>query len=287
MFLWPDYFDVARLIAVCRRVYEVQQAGLRAELGNFGEVKADELRGVRTDIEGGQEAGPSSSSSDGGSLVMNVRDVSVVIPTGLCVSAKLNFTLRAGESLLIMGPSGCGKTATLRVMAGLWPFMAGRIDMLTRIGRMGLYFLPQTPYLNEGNLRSLILYPTVVSDRPDAGVDRKIIACLEQSQLDLHDRWPEGLNTKMKWADVLSPGEQQLLSFARVWYHRPALVMLDEASSALDPEREAAMYTAMRASGIAYVFSLLSVFIFRLFSLCLPHITICSGTLAPCSRDSF
>jgi ABC-type uncharacterized transport system fused permease/ATPase subunit len=62
-----------------------------------------------------------------------------------------------------------------------------------------------------------------------------------------------GLDATADWSSILSLGEQQRLAFARVLLARPALVLMDESTSALDVPNEAAMYQVLRAAGIAYV----------------------------------
>lgn len=62
-----------------------------------------------------------------------------------------------------------------------------------------------------------------------------------------------GLDATADWSSILSLGEQQRLAFARVLLARPALVLMDESTSALDVPNEAVMYGVLRDAGIAYV----------------------------------
>jgi ABC-type uncharacterized transport system fused permease/ATPase subunit len=62
-----------------------------------------------------------------------------------------------------------------------------------------------------------------------------------------------GLDATADWASILSLGEQQRLAFARVLLAAPALVLMDESTSALDVANEAAMYGLLAEEGIAYV----------------------------------
>jgi len=57
----------------------------------------------------------------------------------------------------------------------------------------------------------------------------------------------------MNWGDILSPGEQQRISIARVFYHRPKFVLLDEATSSLSEEMEAEIYQTLRTMGITVI----------------------------------
>ncbi|MEO0887552.1 MAG: ATP-binding cassette domain-containing protein, partial [Cyanobacteria bacterium J06648_10] len=83
--------------------------------------------------------------------------------------------------------------------------------------------------------------------------DIQDLAVLEQVKLpELIDRFG-GLDTVEEWGDVLSLGEQQRLSFARVLVHQPAYTILDEATSALDRENEQQLYGHLSAAQIAYV----------------------------------
>ncbi|MEO1388505.1 MAG: ABC transporter ATP-binding protein/permease [Cyanobacteria bacterium J06634_6] len=158
----------------------------------------------------------------------------------------LSISLGKDDSLLVMGPSGCGKSSLMRAIAGLWNSGEGTIQR-PELGN--LLFLPQKPYMVLGSLRQQIRYPY-----PDVEIsDEQYQAVLEQVNLpELIDRFG-GLDTVEEWGDVLSLGEQQRLSFARVLVHQPAYTILDEATSALDRENEQQLYGHLAAAQIAYV----------------------------------
>ncbi|MEL7070857.1 MAG: ABC transporter ATP-binding protein/permease [Cyanobacteria bacterium J06581_3] len=158
----------------------------------------------------------------------------------------LSISLGKDDSLLVMGPSGCGKSSLMRAIAGLWNSGKGTIQR-PELGN--LLFLPQKPYMVLGSLRQQIRYPY-----PDVEIsEEQYQAVLEQVNLpELIDRFG-GLDTVEEWGDVLSLGEQQRLSFARVLVHQPAYTILDEATSALDRENEQQLYKHLSMAQIAYV----------------------------------
>ena len=160
---------------------------------------------------------------------------------------NLSLTLEQDGSLLVMGPSGCGKSSLMRAIAGLWQSGTGTI---LRPNIQDLLFLPQKPYMVLGNLRQQILYPY-----PDTKVtDEQLTEVLQKVNLpDLAERYDDGLDTIEEWSDVLSLGEQQRLSFARVLVHQPAYTLLDEATSALDQNNEEQLYHHLAAASTAYV----------------------------------
>lgn len=160
---------------------------------------------------------------------------------------NLSLTLDQSGSLLVTGPSGCGKSSLMRAIAGLWRSGMGTI---LRPDIQDLLFLPQKPYMVLGNLRQQMLYPY-----PDTkATDTQLAEVLKQVNLpDLADRYEHGFDTVEEWGDVLSLGEQQRLSFARVLIHQPAYTLLDEATSALDRSNEEQLYSHLAAAKTAYV----------------------------------
>ncbi|PSR16958.1 ABC transporter ATP-binding protein [filamentous cyanobacterium CCP3] len=150
------------------------------------------------------------------------------------------------SGLLIVGPSGCGKSSLLRAIAGLWHSGNGTIH---RPDLDDILFLPQKPYMVLGTLRDQLLYPHTCQDVDDAALQ----TALEKVNLaNLANRFG-GFDAVEEWGDVLSLGEQQRLTFARILLNQPKFVILDEATSALDLANEAKLYDHLRHTGTTFV----------------------------------
>jgi putative ATP-binding cassette transporter len=158
----------------------------------------------------------------------------------------LSVELPKGQGLLVMGPSGCGKSSLLRAIAGLWNSGNGTI---IRPESDQILFLPQRPYMVLGTLRDQMLYPNT-----DIEVeDQHLKQVLEQVNLaDLDERF-DGFDAQRDWADVLSLGEQQRLTFARLLLNKPNYAILDEATSALDLDNEQRLYHHLQAIGSTFL----------------------------------
>ncbi|KAM5244634.1 lysosomal cobalamin transporter ABCD4 isoform 2-T2 [Hipposideros larvatus] len=168
----------------------------------------------------------------------------------------LSLKISEGQSLLITGNTGTGKTSLLRVLGGLWKSTRGSVQMLTDFGPHGVLFLPQKPFFTDGTLREQVIYP-LKEIYPDSGStdDERIMRFLELAGLsDLVAR-TEGLDHQVdwNWYDVLSPGEMQRLSFARLFYLQPKYAVLDEATSALTEEVESELYRIGQQLGITFI----------------------------------
>jgi len=163
--------------------------------------------------------------------------VEVRTPAGDQLIDPLDLRLERGESMVITGSSGSGKTTLLRSLAELWPATAG----LWRrpAGHHETMFVSQLPYVPLGDIRALLSYPARPGDIED---DRLRDVLIQVFLPHLRDR----LDEERDWAKVLSPGEQQRISFARVLLTRPKALFLDEATSALDEGLEVALYRLLR-----------------------------------------
>jgi putative ATP-binding cassette transporter len=159
----------------------------------------------------------------------------------------LNFALAPGQSVLIMGESGTGKSSLLRTIAGLWQSGKGTIE---RPNINHLLFLPQRPYLVQGTLREQLVYP-----RGLEGVDDRLVkeALGKVNLVSLLEREAGDKGQIADWTNILSLGEQQRVSFARIFLNQPRIAFLDEATSALDEANERLLYRNLLATGISFV----------------------------------
>ncbi len=158
----------------------------------------------------------------------------------------LSVELPPQAGLLVMGPSGCGKSSLLRAIAGLWSAGQGTIH---RPAADQIMFLPQRPYMVLGTLRDQVLYPNTHLDVDDETL-QQVLA--QVNLAGLAERFG-GFDAEYDWADVLSLGEQQRLTFARLLLNKPSYAILDEATSALDVSNEAQLYQQLQTLGSTFL----------------------------------
>jgi vitamin B12/bleomycin/antimicrobial peptide transport system ATP-binding/permease protein len=173
---------------------------------------------------------------ESGEQRLAVEALNVRTPANALLVENLSLALSQGAALLIRGKSGIGKTTLLRAVAGIWPYVDGKI--VRPLDEQTL-FLPQKPYLPLGTLRQALYYPAAMR------TDDTAAAVLRQCQLG---HLVARLDEVDDWTRILSLGEQQRLAIGRVLLNRPQMVFLDEASSAMDEGLEHAMYQLLRQS---------------------------------------
>lgn len=160
---------------------------------------------------------------------------------------ELDFKLEPGGSLLVMGESGSGKSSLLRTIAGLWNSGEGKIG---RPAYRNMMFLPQRPYMVPGSLRAQLDYPGAGKNIDEATMNE----VLETVNLpELAARVDGDFDRAADWSNMLSLGEQQRLSFARLLLKEPAIAFLDESTSALDEANEERMYHYLRKHCYTFV----------------------------------
>lgn len=165
-----------------------------------------------------------------------LEKLEVDLPDGSILLKPLTLTLEPGKNVLIRGSSGSGKSTFLRALAGIWPFARGKVTMPAFEHVM---FIPQRPYLPLGTLRDSVLYPGTKHL-----TDEALRELMEQCRIGyLADR----LDQEADWSHVFSVGEQQRLAFVRALIYEPAWLFMDESTSALDEDTEAAMFRLLAA----------------------------------------
>lgn len=208
-------------------------------LGSFDEALSDVRQGPR------QAGLPYLEVKEGDTI--RFEKVSIMTPRKSEVLVRdLSCELQPAHSLLICGPSGSGKSSVLRVVAGLWDTGTGTV---WRPHLAQLMFLPQSPYLVLGSLRSQFYYPDDGRGVSEAHLEE----VLRQTGLSSTVSRIGGLDAEMDWPNVLSVGEQQLVGFVRLMLRRPSFVLLDEATSAIDPDMVKRLYRLMREFAGTYV----------------------------------
>eukprot|EP00931_Biecheleriopsis_adriatica_P055638 TRINITY_DN32940_c0_g1_i1.p1 TRINITY_DN32940_c0_g1~~TRINITY_DN32940_c0_g1_i1.p1 ORF type:complete len:708 (+),score=115.62 TRINITY_DN32940_c0_g1_i1:77-2125(+) len=186
---------------------------------------------------------------------LKFEHVSVYRPDGTLLVKDLNFTVNPGERVLVTGGNGCGKSSLFRVIRKLWPLVEGTITMPED---KEIYFLTQVNFVPLGTLRDLVTYPQSHSEILAAGrTDEDVRTCLRwahvsptiiqdgRAQLEFTDAGVvvrPSLDDVRDWHKDLSPGQKQRLAFARLFFHRPSFVVLDECTNGVSPDVEHDLY---------------------------------------------
>lgn len=180
---------------------------------------------------------------------LRVEDLSFAYGDGPPVLSHVDLVLPVGEKLALVGPTGAGKSTLAKLMARLYDPTAGRVtfggvdlrDAQLRSLRTQITVVPQEGYLFAGTILD-----NVRIGRPDA-TDAEVEAAL--ASLGLLERFQsqqDGLLAEVhERGSSLSAGERQLVSLARAALADPAVLVLDEATSSLDPGTEVLVERAL------------------------------------------
>ncbi len=140
--------------------------------------------------------------------------------------SDLNLNIIRGSRWLVTGADDAPKVALFRATAGVWACGGGRI---TRPGLDDILFLPERPYLPPGTLRDVLLRTGMESVTKDYQI-MKVLTDLGLQEVVTR---AGGLGVDQDWDDLLSIGEQHLISVARIFLAQPAFVFLDRPGSSL------------------------------------------------------
>ena len=149
----------------------------------------------------------------------------------------LSLFIKRGQKIAFVGESGSGKSTVIKILLGLLKYNQGEIclgDMeLSGICLNNLYdkvsYISQDVPVFDGTIKENLVFEKNVSKE-------QMLDALSEVQLShLVENLAEGLDTEIgEKGTCLSGGEKQRLAFARLWFENPELVILDEATSAMD-----------------------------------------------------
>jgi ATP-binding cassette subfamily B protein len=162
---------------------------------------------------------------------------------------SVTLTIAAGERLALVGPTGAGKSTLAKLLARLYDPDEGRVlfggvDLTT--ATMASLRERMVVVSQEGFLFSGTVADNIALARPDATREEIRTALGALGILERLEALPDGLDTEVRErGSRLSAGERQLVSLARVALVDPAVLILDEATSSLDPGTETLIETAL------------------------------------------
>lgn len=166
------------------------------------------------------------------------------------VLKNVSLDIEKGQSIAFIGPSGAGKTTLADIILGLLKPNSGKIFMDDiNIEELGgkwneiIGYVPQSLYIIDDTIRKNIAF----GEKNEDIDDDKIWQALEIAQLDdFVKKLPNGLNTYVGELGVrFSGGQRQRLAIARALYRNPDILVLDEATAALDNETESEVMKAI------------------------------------------
>lgn len=185
-----------------------------------------------------------------GPIAVRTSELDYAYREGGPVLRGITVEVEAGAHVAIVGETGGGKTTFAKLLARLADPAGGRIevdgvdlrlvDAASR--RRAIRMVPQDGFLFDTNVRENVRYGRL------AASDRDVETAFEELGLaDWVDSLPEGLDTQVgERGEALSVGERQLVSLARAQIDQPGLLVLDEATSAVDPATERRTTEALR-----------------------------------------
>ena len=165
------------------------------------------------------------------------------------VLSHVNINIKVGQSVGIVGKTGSGKTTLVDILLGLLNPQEGEVmfnghsiydNMDAWLDKVG--YIPQKVYILDDTIRNNVAFGYTQDID-----DNQIWAALKQAQMDEFVKGLEqGLDTTVGECGArLSGGQCQRLGIARVLYKKPEVIVLDESTSALDNETEAAVMSAI------------------------------------------
>ncbi len=180
---------------------------------------------------------------------VEIKDVSFSYNAETPVLNRVNMTVPAGKTVAIVGPTGSGKSTITKLLLHFYKASSGSVlvggvnvdacDLQALRSRIGL--VSQDVFLFHGTI-----YENIAYGKPGATREEVMAAARKAYADEFIDRLPQGLDTLIgERGQKLSGGQRQRLSIARVILKNPPVLILDEATSAVDNETESVIQKSL------------------------------------------
>ncbi len=195
------------------------------------------------------DPGPSGVTQRRGPLEVRFEHVSYAYPSGPTVLHDVDLTIAPQTRVAIVGETGSGKTTFAKLLTRLMDPTQGRVlvdgvdlrDLRSASLRSRIVMVPQDGFLFDTTLRD-----NVALGRPGADDALVRLALTELGLAGWLEGLPRGLDTRVgQRGESLSAGERQLVALARAYLADPDLLVLDEATSSVDPATEVRLQRAL------------------------------------------
>jgi putative ABC transport system ATP-binding protein len=218
---------------------------------DFAQAAASGLRRVLGVLDGDVEVEDPADPQElrTGGLSARFNKVRYAYPTGPDVLSDVSVDIRVGARIAVVGETGSGKTTFAKLLVRLLDPVEGTVIIggvpaqsikLSELRRR-VAFVPQEGFLFDDTVANNVRY-----GRPEAD-DAEVWSAFHELDLgDWVNRLPNGLDSMVgERGENLSAGERQLVALVRAWIGSPDLLVLDEATSAVDPALDVALRHAM------------------------------------------
>ena len=225
------------------QVYDMIQSGFAALKKIFG------LLEIEPEVKEASSPAPLSMPVRGR---IDLQEVTFGYAPDLPVIEDVTIEIASGQRLVLVGPTGAGKSTLAKLMMrfydpGLGSVMLDGQDIRNlsfKDLRSSVIMVPQEGFLFSGTIRDNIMF-----GRPDATEEEMIQACRSLGVHRFIEALPEGYDTAVSYrGSRLSAGEKQVVSISRAFLANPPVLILDEATSSMDPGTEAIVESAIRTA---------------------------------------
>lgn len=206
-----------------------------------------ELEELKTEAETGSKSLPAGICGPGAEIVFDNVHFAYNADSKISV---MNFSFKLGEFTAIAGESGIGKSTAIKLLLGILTPQSGRIYLKTRDGEYDLgsrtralfSYVPQGNLILSGTIRENITFANPDVDEEDIIRSAKIARIW-----DFISSLEDGLDTYIGEKGLgLSEGQAQRISVARAILYDAPVLLLDESTSALDPDTEAQLLSSLK-----------------------------------------